>query len=203
LTPLTLRDRIGSMSPFSALARSPLTICVLIESLIVSSCVSKHDRMRINPPTGGSAMSTSNTAPHGRPVRSLRLIFEYEGDRVRLISQQPVEVAVTGFDLHQLDHPGYYVESRDKGGQALARTPARDAFLGSMEVFPEQHDQPITRVDVPKAKGAFTVVIPAPDTTDHVTVIRATPGTAAPLAAGVPPKPTITEVASFPISPSR
>jgi hypothetical protein len=148
-------------------------------------------------------MSSSTTAPHERPVRSLRLIFEYEGDRVHLISQQPVEVAITGFDLQQLDHPGYYVESRNKEGQALARTRARDAFLGSMEVFPEQHDHPITRVDVPQAKGAFTVVIPAPDATDHVTLIRATPGRAAALAAGVAAAPTITEVASFPINLSR
>jgi hypothetical protein len=72
-----------------------------------------------------------------------------------------------------------------------------------MEVFPEQHDHPITRVDVPQTKGAFTVIIPAPDATDHVTLIRATPDRAAALAAGVAAEPTITEVASFPINLSR
>ena len=30
---------------------------------------------------------------------AIRLIFEYEGDQVRLISQQPVDVAITGFDI--------------------------------------------------------------------------------------------------------
>jgi len=149
-------------------------------------------------------MSTTNTAPHGGPVRSVRLIFEYEGDRVRLVSQQPVDVAITGFDLPNVDHPGYYVESRDKDGQSLARVPARNAFLGSMEVFPERHDQPITRIDVPQPKGAFTVVVPAPDTTDHVTVTRIAPGKPVEgVAAGVAPAPEVTDLVSFPLNLNR
>ncbi len=118
-------------------------------------------------------MSPSDTIPHGEASpRSMRLIFEYEGDRVRLVSQQPVDVAITGFDLPHIEHPGYYVESRDKSGRALARVPARNAFAGSMEVFPEQPGEPITRVDVPQPKGAFTVVVPAPTAADHVTVMQ-------------------------------
>ena len=33
------------------------------------------------------------------PTRAMRLIFEYEGDQVRLVSQMPVDLLITGFDL--------------------------------------------------------------------------------------------------------
>lgn len=178
----------------------------LVLASLLSSCAAgfEGDWKRITPTKRGSVVSTTNTAPHGGPVRSVRLIFEYEGDRVRLVSQQPVDVAVTGFDLPKVDRPGYYVESRDKDGRSLARVPARNAFLGSMEVFPERHDQPITRVDVPQPKGAFTVVVPAPDATDHVTVTRIAPGKAVEgVAPGVAPVPEVTDLVSFPLNLNR
>jgi hypothetical protein len=145
-------------------------------------------------------MSTSNTAPHGGFVQSVRLIFEYEGDRVRLVSQQPVDVAITGFDLSQVDHPGYYVESRDREGRSLVRVPARNAFVQSMEVFPERPGEPIIRTDVPQPRGAFTVVVPAPQATDHVTVMRIAPGAAAPGVRGAPAAPEITDLVSFSVN---
>lgn len=150
-------------------------------------------------------MSPSNNPPHGGPVRSVRLIFEYEGDRVRLVVQQPVETTVTGFDLPQVDHPGYYVESRDANENSLARVPARNAFLGSAEVFPENHAEPIRRVDVPNPKGAFTVVVPAPETADHVTVLQLVPGKPpvpglAGLATGAPVKHEVVDLVSFPLN---
>ncbi len=150
-------------------------------------------------------MATSNAPPPG-PVRSLRLIFEYEGDRVRLVSQQPVDVAVTGFDLPQADHPGYYVDSRDSNERTLARVPARNAFAGSVEVFPEKPGEPITRHDVAQPKGAFTVIVPAPDATHHVTVLQIAPARPeAPALAGratspAPGRPEVVDLVSFPVN---
>jgi hypothetical protein len=150
-------------------------------------------------------MSTTNIPPQGGPVRSVRLIFEYEGDRVRLVAQQPVETTVTGFDLPQVDHPGYYVESRDANERSLARVAARNAFLQSAEVFPENHAEPITRVDVAQPKGAFTVVVPAPETAHHVTLLQLVPGKpAAPgvegVAIGAAPKHEVIDLVSFPLN---
>ena len=71
-----------------------------------------------------------------QPAKTVRLIFEYEGDQVRLVSQQPVDMAITGFDIAQTEHPGFYVDSRDAGGATLARVAAHAAFAGSAEVFP-------------------------------------------------------------------
>ena len=44
-------------------------------------------------------MSPNNNAGSGTVFRRFASIFEYEGDKVRLVSQQPVDMVVTGFDL--------------------------------------------------------------------------------------------------------
>ena len=140
---------------------------------------------------------------------AIRLIFEYEGDQVRLISQQPVDVAITGFDISRADRPGYYVDTRDSNGRTLARVPARDAFSRSTEVFPEQPGEPITRLEVEGARGAFTVVVPVPAGSDRVAVVRVTPAKPdAPLpgARGTSPvagSSEVKELANFPLQISR
>jgi hypothetical protein len=72
--------------------------------------------------------------------------------------------------------PGYYVDTRDSTNQTLARSPVHSAFETSIEVFPERHDEPITRIETTLPKGAFTVVVPATDTANHVTLTRVNRG---------------------------
>ncbi|NEY32016.1 hypothetical protein GTU99_07355 [Streptomyces sp. PRKS01-65] len=109
------------------------------------------------------------------PAPAVRLIFEYEGDSVRLVSQQPVDTAVSSFETDATTRPGdYVVETRDDYGKRLARVPAREAFRGSAEVFPEDQKEPITRVDV-EARGAFTVIVPAPAEAVQVAVVHVDP----------------------------
>ena len=147
----------------------------------------------------------SSDSPQPASTRSVRLIFEYEGDQVRLVSQQPVDMVVTGFDLARGPDPGVYVESRDAVGAPLARVPARSALVGSAEVFPEQPGEPIVRVDVPQPRGAFTVVVPVPDTTSQLTVVRvepAQPQTLLPPGGATSPvqgDAQVTDLASFPL----
>lgn len=121
------------------------------------------------------------TNPQQTPrAPAIRLIFEYEGDSVRLVSQQPVDTIISGFDPGVEARPGDFVETRDDDGQRLARVPARGAFRESAEVFPENHTEPITRVGV-EARGAFTVIVPAPAEAAQVAVVRvAPPGPEAP-----------------------
>jgi hypothetical protein len=136
--------------------------------------------------------------------KAVRLIFEYEGDAVRLVSQQYVEMAVTGFDMSGVDHPGYYVDTRDAAGATLARVAAHGAFAGSAEVFPERHGDPITRVEIAVPRGAFTVVVPVTDSASHVAVTKVAPG-----AAGQAPRDAsargvsdavATDMATFPLA---
>lgn len=115
---------------------------------------------------------TSNHTSQTAPTRAARLIFEYDGVQVSLVSQQVVDLAVTGLDLTRAQHPGIYVEVRDSAGRTLARVPARNAFSGSVEIFPENASEAIVRMDVAKAKGAFTVVVPVPAEANQVTVVR-------------------------------
>jgi hypothetical protein len=116
----------------------------------------------------------SNEGPRFQPRRAIRLIFEYEGDTLRLVAQQPVEmvVAESADDLSGARTPGYYLDARDTAERTLARVPARGAFGRSAEVFPERHEDPIQRIDVDQPRGAFTVTLPAIEAADHVTMVR-------------------------------
>lgn len=144
-----------------------------------------------------------------QPTKAVRLIFEYEGDQVRLVSQQPVEMAVTGAELSQVPYPGYYVETRDKNGKTLSRAVAHNAFSSSTEVFPEQHGQPITRVEMSKLKGAFTVITPVPVATDHVSVVQISAHktdknmSSAEASSQASNAPAVREIASFKITENK
>lgn len=117
----------------------------------------------------------SEASQPDRPA-AVRLIFEYEGGQVRLVAQQRVDVVVPGLDLDvsPMPRPGHYVEARNAINEALSRVPVREALSGSAEVFPEEPGSPITRVDVAEPRGAFTVVLPAPETAEQVAVVRVT-----------------------------
>jgi hypothetical protein len=145
-----------------------------------------------------------DAAGESRPRPAVRLIFEYEGEDVRLVAQQPVDVAVPGFDLAQVPHPGHYVETRTAADKPLSRVPVRGAFATSAEVFPEQPGEAITRVDVAQPSGAFTVIVPAGAGATHVALLHvrapaeprepAPPTAATTAAAGAP---EVEEIARF------
>ena len=143
--------------------------------------------------------------PAQTPV--MRLIFEYEGDQVRLVSQAPVNLSITGFDLARTQRPGYYIDTRDAAGQTLARVPARNLFATSAEVFPERPGDLISRVEVETPRGAFTVVVPAGSGADSVSVVRVAPGVAgvAPggAASATAAAVTTTDIATFALQISR
>ena len=148
-------------------------------------------------------MPMRNEAGPSTPVRAARLIFEYDGDRVRLVQQMPVEIAAANLQTAGGEELGVFVDVRDATNRTLARVPAPHAFSTSLEVFPERHDEPITRTDVARAKGAFTVIVPTPDQTDHATIVNvAMPGTVADAGAR-PAAPEVVDLVSFPLRATR
>ena len=110
--------------------------------------------------------------PTAVPPGAVRLIFANDGDDVTLVSQQRVDVAVTGFDAAPEERSGHFAEVRGADGQALTRVPIHAAFADSVEVFPEGPDEAITRVPNLTSSGAFTVVVPARPDARSVAVIR-------------------------------
>src|SRR5262249_15838279 len=134
---------------------------------------------------------------------------EYEGNDIRLIMQQPVDALITGFDTVRTQREGYYVDTRDASGHTLSRVPARGAFPGSVEVFPEHPGEPITRMEVERPPGALTVMFPAPQNADHGRVVQVTgarPDATLPnsRATSEPPgAPQERELARFPLRLSR
>lgn len=151
-------------------------------------------------------MSDSSASPQ---IRAMRLIFEFEGENVRLVMQQPVDTQLTGVDVSGTRHEGFFVDTRDAAGRTLARVAAHGAFSGSAEVFPERPGEPITRVTVAQPRGAFTVIVPVPPGADHVRLVQVRPAgpdaaLAAVHAAGQPPGVLQErELARFPLRLSR
>lgn len=116
-------------------------------------------------------MTENVTGQSQRPSRAVRLIFEYDGDNVVLISQQDVDIASTGISALREPPPGNYIEVRAADGGALSRVPIGEVFSTSVEVFPEHAGEAIVRLDVEKPRGAFTVVVPATEEATHVAVL--------------------------------
>jgi hypothetical protein len=116
-------------------------------------------------------MTEDVTGQSRRPTRAVRLIFEYDGDAVVLISQQDVDVVTTRLGALREPPPGNYVEVRGSDGGALSRVAIGEAFSTSVEVFPEHSGETILRLDVEKPRGAFTVVVPAAEEATQVAVL--------------------------------
>jgi hypothetical protein len=136
-----------------------------------------------------------------QPTKATRFVFEYEGDELRLVAQQDVEMVIPASTATATDAPGYYLDARDTGGRTLARVAAQGAFARSAEVFPENHKEPITRVDVPRQRGAFTVTVPALDDADHVTLVRVAPPREAAGARADLQTARAVDLATFPVKP--
>jgi len=139
----------------------------------------------------------ANEGARFQPTRATRFIFEYDGDQLRLVTQQSVEIVVPVISP-TADAPGYYLDARDAAERTLARAEAHGAFTRSTEVFPEHLDEPIARIDVPQQRGAFIVTLPTVEAADHVTVVRI--AEAQPGAGADRREPHIVDLASFPLS---
>jgi hypothetical protein len=101
------------------------------------------------------------------PATSVRMIFEFTADGVRLVEQHPVNA--TSGEVRE-DRAGDYVEVRARDGRALSRTPVRTGLGSTVESFPQD---PYISVGTGRAVPAIvTVVVPAPPDADHVAVVR-------------------------------
>lgn len=96
-------------------------------------------------------------------TRSVRLIFEFAADGVRLVEQHPVNITVGLSRDHQ---SGDYVEVRNREGRTISRVPVWAGVGSNVETFTQD---PYISSDTPRV---LTVVVPAPPDADHVAVVR-------------------------------
>jgi hypothetical protein len=95
------------------------------------------------------------------PVR--RLTFEYEGDQIRLVSEQHVRMIVPPSQpLEQAETlGGFHVLLRDQRGEQVYRFTRTSPIQHDAEVFNEpQSERSVERVPVGRPKGAFVVLVP-------------------------------------------
>jgi len=114
--------------------------------------------------------------------KAMRLTFSYDGNDVKLLSQQRVDMivptsdAVKGYGTHK----GFWAELRSGRDKTLYRTVMHNPTKNDAEVFPETPGGEISRQPAPKRKGVFVVVVPDTDKGEDVILCRSTPETKGP-----------------------
>lgn len=114
--------------------------------------------------------------------KAMRLTFSYDGDDVKLLSQQRTEMivpssdSVTGYGKYK----GFWAELRSGSDKTLYRTVMHNPTKNDAEVFPESPGGEISREPAPKRKGVFVVVVPDTDKGEEVILCRSAPATKGP-----------------------
>jgi len=120
-----------------------------------------------------SARTKSPKAATESP-KAVRLTFSYDGDKVKLISQQQVEMTAPPSDATKgfAQHKGFWAELKGKQDQTLYRRVMHNPTRNDAEVFSDDPEQSISRQPAPKRKGLFVVVVPDTDQGHEVTLSR-------------------------------
>ncbi len=142
----------------------------------------------------------------GRPVRTVRLVFSYQGDEVRLVSRQkvdmippaptgpPMERGAAGRSLAAAPAAGCWYEVRDAGDRALLRQPMADPIRRDVEVFSPDPGRSIRRAPQANPRGTFVVLVPDLPEGREV-VLLAAPGPGAGFAADARAEGGVREIA--------
>jgi hypothetical protein len=120
------------------------------------------------------------TAPESS--KAMRLTFAYDGDDVKLLSQQPTEMIVPSTDALKGygTEKGFWAELRSGSDKTLYRTVMHNPTKNDAEVFPGTPNEGISRVPAPKRKGVFVVVVPDTEKGEEVILCRSAPETKGP-----------------------
>jgi hypothetical protein len=115
----------------------------------------------------------------GSPAR--RLIFEYEGDDVRLVSTQAVDMVVPPGESLAGDEapPGVLAEVRQADGTTLYRQAVGHLLRSDVEVFSDDPTRSIARAPVDRPSGTFALLIPEDEAADHLAIVANAPETGA------------------------
>jgi len=104
----------------------------------------------------------------------MRLTFSYQGDQVKLVSQQPVEMTVPPSDPVKgyEQQKGFWAEVKGDQDKTLFLRVLHNPTRNDAEVFSDDPEQSISRAPAPKRKGVFVVVVPHTEKSREVTLSR-------------------------------
>ena len=133
-------------------------------------------KSRKTPAKAEARKSRAKSTPPGA-VKAMRLTFSYDGDDVKLISQQRAEMMVPPSDPLKGygKHKGFWAELKNERDKTLYRHVMHNPTRNDAEVFPETPGQSISREPAPKRKGVFVVVVPDVEKGEEVTLSRSSP----------------------------
>jgi hypothetical protein len=94
--------------------------------------------------------------------KAMRLTFSYDGDDIKLVSQQRTDMTLPPSDTVKGygSYKGFWAEVRSESDKTLYRTVMHNPTKNDAEVFPESPDGEISREPAPKRKGVFVVLVP-------------------------------------------
>lgn len=122
---------------------------------------------------------TGKTSPESN--KAMRLTFSYDGDDVKLLSQQRTEMIVPPSDaLKGYGEKGFWAELKSGSNKTLYRTVMHNPTKNDAEVFPESPSGVISREPAKKRKGVFVVVVPDTGPGEEVILCRSAPETKGP-----------------------
>ncbi|XVV16160.1 hypothetical protein ACQP2X_17930 [Actinoplanes sp. CA-131856] len=98
---------------------------------------------------------------------ALRLVFEYDGDDVRVVSRQRVEMTIPATGEGEA---GLRAELRTADGGVLERR-ALPPIPDGVEVFSPEPGRTVERAPVDRPSGVFTVLVPDLAGADHLALV--------------------------------
>jgi hypothetical protein len=108
--------------------------------------------------------------------KAMRLTFSYDGNKVKLLSQQRIEMIVPSSDaLKGHRQKGFWAELKSGSDKTLYRTVMHNPTKNDAEVFPETPGGEISRQPAPKRKGVFVVLVPDTPKGEEVILRRSAP----------------------------
>jgi hypothetical protein len=124
----------------------------------------------ITKPKPGEAKSGARKAAL-RTRKALRLIFSYEGDKVKLVSKEPVRMTLPPSDSLEgyEEHQGFWAELKNARKKTLYRHVLHNPTKNDAEIFSEEG---ITRLPAPNRTGVFVVLVPDTAKGHEVTLSR-------------------------------
>jgi hypothetical protein len=108
--------------------------------------------------------------------KAMRLTFSYDGNNVKLLTQQRIEMNVPSSDvLKGYGQKGFWAELKSGSDKTLYRSVMHNPTKNDAEVFPETPGGEISRQPAPKRKGVFVVVVPDTAKGEEVILCRSAP----------------------------